>query len=226
MAPRLKSLTISSCVLSCMSVLMQTYLTFDDIKFCCMPAPIPKTPVGKYFIMLGVEPDIISIPIIISDREQDLYNACSPKNDFTSSLTFERGKPIECDIHGAEETIAAYVRLGTLVAYIPEIIRVKKKSAPPPWAARMFIHRGESYKNDYAYIPQPVYGFDRHLNEVFKDAIDWILVFRTDANNYASCEQRYKGVYVDVPTRMSIDKWDLNKIIARWGTNNLILPVK
>jgi hypothetical protein len=188
--------------------------------------PYKNPVVGFYFAQIGEGENKISIPIVISNREEDLYNACSPIQEFQSSLTFERGKPVEHDVHGAEETLAAYVRLGTLVAYIPETMEFEKRSADPPWAARMFIHQGEDYRKTVQYIPQPVYTRYYVLIEVLKDAVNWILFVTTDSTGYANCDTRYKGVYVDAETRFSISKWDMDKIKDRWNTKNFILRIK
>jgi len=191
-----------------------------------LPATQQRGITGKYYATVGEGENLISIPIIISNSAEDLYNACSPLHDFESSLTFEPGKPIEHDVHGAEATLAGYIRLGTHVAYIPENLEHDVYSAKPPWAARMFIHRGENYRKEPVFIPQPVYGFDYMINSLLTDAVDWILAFASDTTTYASCEKIYEGIYIDIPKRMSIVKWDIDKIAARWETQQLVTRLK
>jgi hypothetical protein len=181
---------------------------------------------GKYYAHIGKEPEELVIPIIISNKEEDLYNACSPLHAFESSLTFKRGAPIDHDVHGAEATLAGYVALGTHVAYIPESLEYEGKFAKPPWAARLFIHKGKNENNEVSFVPQPAYAIDRVLAQLLQDAVDWILYFTSDTLTYASCTSLYEGIYVDIGVRRPILKTDLYDIAKYWQNDKFVLRVK
>jgi hypothetical protein len=181
---------------------------------------------GKYYAHIGKGDKEMTIPIIISGKPDDLYNACSPLHEFQSSLTFEPGQPIEHDVHGAEATIRGYIHRGTNVAYIPENLVYEGRFSKPPWAARMFIHRGKSDRGGTSWIPQPVYSFDRVLGQILMDGVDYILFHMSDASSYASCTSTYDGIFTDLTIRRPILKTQLYDIDKYWGTTQFAKRVK
>jgi hypothetical protein len=181
---------------------------------------------GKYYAHIRAGKRELVIPIIISNKPEDLYNACSPQHGFQSSLTFEPGVPLEHDAHGAEATLAGYIRLGTHVAYIPENLEYEGRFSKPPWAARLFIHIGKDETDRVSYIPQPAYSIDRVLGQILMDSVDYILFNMSNTSKYASCTSAYDGVYVDLAIRRPILKEQLNGMDRYWGYTPFVKRVK
>lgn len=161
---------------------------------------------------------VIEIPMVITSRENVLYDACSPKNPWFSSLTFVRGEPLLVDPHGAEDTLAGYVDLGTSVAFIPQTCDLN-----PPWHAREFIH-STFLENDF--VPQPPYAHERIYATLLKDAVDVVLYTLGCNKDGSYCGFKYNNVYVDDDFSSEITKPDVDRIQRFWGTNPFIVRRK
>lgn len=172
--------------------------------------------VGLYAIRVGTGDNRadIEIPLVITGKEQALYDACSPYNPWESSMTFEHGVPLEVDVHGAESTIPGYIDKKTLVAFIPQFI-----DPVPPWHARKFIHT-TIYETEY--VPQPSYSADPVFSGLLRDAVD-VVLFQCGCNTrWSSCAQKYEGIYIDRGTYPSITEGTIRAIERAWRARPFI----
>lgn len=175
---------------------------------------------GTYIITIGIEGgEAIKIPMVVSSRPADLYGACSPKNPWSSSMTFEHGKPFVDygwgdDPHGAEETIAGYIRLGTRVAFLPQHDRLS-----PPWFGRMFLH---TTRTPLVYVPQPPYAKSDIYAILLMDAVNAMLHYNGYNSDWGYCGFRYERVYVDEVLSDPITAEEIVDIEDRWGSPEFV----
>jgi hypothetical protein len=173
---------------------------------------------GRYDARVELNNEILNVPIVITSKEQSLYDACSPKNPWFSSLTFTKGVPLAVDYHGAEATLAAYTKLGTLVAFIP-----KSPDLRPPFYGRMFIHPTDF---DDLYIPQPAYCESTTLTVLLQDAVDSILYELGYDTDWSALPRFWDKVYVDREVYKPITKYDDEVICDRWGVTPFTVKTK
>jgi hypothetical protein len=170
---------------------------------------------GKYKITVGSGKKTTTLPLIISDTPKDLYAACSPEHPWRSSLTFIHGVPMKHDIHGAESTLYGYIRLGTMVAYIPQ----NGFHKTPPWHARAFIH---TCFTENCLIPQPVYAKHPIYRYLLRDAVNAVLYHLGYNTSWCMCGMKYENVYVDQDISYPITRGELDRIHQSWQTPNFI----
>lgn len=176
---------------------------------------------GTYFLRVSHMEEIINVPMIISQHENALYGACSPKNPWFSSLTFERGVPLPGkDYHGAEATLAGYVKEGTSVAYIP-----KDKDLQPPWYGRNFIHTTDSPTE---FVPQFPYVDTKNpiFYHLMKDGVDAIMYMLGCNRTWASCYWKYDNIYVDKTSSPPVTDDIVEFCKKQWGTDPFVVKVK
>jgi hypothetical protein len=174
---------------------------------------------GKYIIRVEIDGEVLKVPLVVSSAERDLYGACSPLNPWFSSLTFERGVPLEVDYHGAEATLVGYVKQGTSVAFIP-----MKKDLSPPWYGRDFIHKGDhenSYVQQFPYVKKDAPIF---LNLMY-DAVDMVLFMNRCNTGHNSCYWTYdnEGIYVDRNFTPPLSKNLPEQMLRDWGTDPFVV---
>ena len=169
---------------------------------------------GSYVLSVGEGKKHVNVPMMISDTPADLYGACSPRHPWHSSLTFTHGVPLEHDAHGAEKTLYGYIRLGTMVAFIPQ----SPGKSTPPWHAREFIH---TCFDPSKLVPQPPYAKERVYAWLLSDAVTDVLYRNRFNEGWGMCDLKYENVYIDVGITEPITSDDIDIINRRWDTRKL-----
>jgi hypothetical protein len=170
---------------------------------------------GRYKITVGRGDEVITIPLLVSRKPENLYAACSPEHPWFSSLTFIHGVPLEFDAHGAESTLAGYIRLGTMVAYIP----YSSRKPAPPWHAREFIHT--TFSKDRL-VPQPAYAKNPAYRYLLRDAVNTVLYHTGYNKTWSMCGIKYEHVYIDQDMSYPIMREELERIHKVWNSPNFI----
>lgn len=173
---------------------------------------------GYYNISIGSGVNVMEIPMVISGSPTALYAACSPKQPWHSSLTFERGVPLEFDAHGAERTLAEYIRLGTLVAFLPRSFN----KLDPPWYAREFIH---TCHNSQTLVPQPAYAKEPIYRVLLHNAVDTALFNNFYNREWGYCGCKYDKVYVDVGLSPALSPDVVGQFYNAWKTRKFVTRV-